>query len=218
MEELNKDTTFDNDTRLKELERKEEELKKKEKRMRRRIIFLLLLLLLIIISCIYLFRGREIKNDDSMESEIAAEAGIMPGMSPEEIQDRLNRRVAESRLNVSINTEPVFEDGRAKGDVRIENIPGNNYSFKVKITVTDANENEGAKDHIGDVIMQTGLIAPNSYVYEKALDVNLPRGAYTCTATFTAYKEVEQSDGSKKMEEQGQTGVQIIVTVMNTVE
>lgn len=217
MEEQEKEM-IDNsaEEKLKELQKKEEDLKKREKKLRRRVLLLILLLLLLIGGCSAYMWDR--KGNDGIEREIAAEVGIMPGMSPEEIQDRLNRRVAESRLNASINTEPVFENGRAKGDIRIENIPGNNYSFIVTLTVTDANENEGAKDHIGEVIMKTGLIDPNTYVYEKALDVNLPRGAYTCTATFTAYKEVEKEDGTKQMEEQGETGIQIIVTVLNTVD
>lgn len=218
LENKNENTSTDTDTeqRLKELEKREQELKTREKKLRRRVLLLILLLLLLIGSCSIYFKDK--KEDDGMEREVASELGIMPGMDPSEIQDRLNRRVAESRLNVSINTEPVYKNGRAAGDIRIENIPGNNYSFIVTLTVTDASENEGAADHIGEVIMKTGLIDPNTYVYEKPLDVNLPRGAYTCTATFTAYKEVEKEDGSKAMEEQGETGIQIIVTVQDTVK
>lgn len=216
MAELDNNNINNTDQRLRELEQKEKELKAREKKLRRRVLLLILLLLLLIGGCSLYVKDK--KEDDGMEREVAAELGIMPGMDPSEIQDRLNRRVAESRLNVSINTEPVFQNGKAPGDIRIENIPGNNYSFKVTITVTDASENEGAADHIGEVIMETGLIDPNTYVYEKPLDVNLPRGAYTCTATFTAYKEVEQEDGTKSMEEQGETGIQIIVTVLDTVK
>lgn len=200
-----------------QLRKKEEALKKREKKLRRRVLLLILLLLLLLGGCGAWFWDRE-KDNGGIEREVAAQTGLLPGMSPEEIQDRLNRRVAESRLNVSINTEPVFANGRAEGDIRIENIPGNNYSFVVTLTVTDASDNEGAKNHIGEVIMKTGLIDPNTYVDQKALDVNLPRGAYTCTADFTAYKEVEQEDGSMELEEQGATGVQIIVTVLDTVD
>ena len=110
MEELEKDM-IDNsaEEKLKELQKKEEELKKRERKLRRRVLLLILLLLLLIGGCSAYLWDR--KENDGIEREIAAEVGIMPGMTPEEIQDRLNRRVAESRLNASINTEPVFENG-----------------------------------------------------------------------------------------------------------
>ena len=198
----------------KKLEEKERELNRREKRLRLLTILLLLLLIILffgIWACVYQY------NRGGLERETEAELGILPGMSEEELQDRLNRRVAESRLNVSINTEPVFEDGKSPGNIRIENIPGNHYSFTVTLTVTDASENEGAKDYIGQTVMTTGLIAPNSYVPEKSLDVNLPRGQYVCTATFKAYK-VPEDDTDGEITEAGETGIQIILTVLNTAE
>ena len=196
------------------LEEKERELDRREKRLQRKTILLLSLLILLLAgigACYYQYSRGE------LERETEAELGILPGMSEQEMQDRLNRRVAESRLNVSINTEPVFEDGKSPGNIRIENIPGNHYSFTVTLTVTDASENEGAKDYIGQTVMSTGLIAPNSYVSEKNLDVNLPRGQYVCTATFKAYKMPEENTKGD-ITEAGETGIQIILTVLNTSE
>ena len=201
--------------RAKKLEEKERELNRREKRLRQKTVVLLLLMAFLLagIGTLYYRYDR-----GGLERETEAELGILPGMSEEEMQERLNRRVAESRLNVSINTEPVFEDGKTPGNIRIENIPGNHYSFTVTLTVTDASENEGAKDYIGQTVMTTGLIAPNSYVSEKALDVNLPRGQYVCTATFKAYKAEEKENGENEITEAGETGIQIILTVLNTAE
>lgn len=199
---------------LKSLEQREEELNKSEKKLRVKAILLIILLFLVTVGVILVYR----KDSGGLEKETEAQMGILPGMSEKEVQERLNRRVAESRLNVSINTEPVFADGKSLGNIRIENIPGNNYSFIVTLTVTDTSENEGASDYIGQTVMTTGLIAPNSYVAEKALDVNLPRGQYVCTASFKAYSVTEKENGEIETKEAGETGVQIILTVLDTAE
>ncbi len=49
-------------------------------------------------------------------------------MSDEEIKDRLNQRLA--------------------GDIRIENVINNHYSFTVSVNVIDASENPGAQEYI----------------------------------------------------------------------
>ena len=199
---------------LKSLEQREEELNKSERKLKVKAILLILLLIIITIGCSLIYR----QDRGGLEKEAEAQMGILPGMSEEEMQERLNKRVAESRLNVSINTEPVFADGKSPGNIRIENIPGNNYSFIVTLTVTDTSENEGASDYIGQTVLTTGLIAPNSYVAEKALDVNLPRGQYVCTASFKAYSVTEKENGEIETTEAGETGLQIILTVLDTVE
>lgn len=42
-----------------------------------------------------------------------------------------------------MNPTPVFADGKAKGDVRIENIQGNQYGFTVTITVIGTDDSPG---------------------------------------------------------------------------
>lgn len=142
----------------------------------------------------------------ALQRELDAELGILPGMSSDEIQDRLNRKVAESRLNISMNPTPVFADGAAEGDVRIENIQGNKYGFIVSITVIGTDEAPGAKDFLDQEILKTGLIEPGKYLEKKRLDVDLPKGIYVCIATFTAYSlETDMEIGS--------AGMQIVLTV-----
>ena len=127
---------------------------------------------------------------------MAAELGLLPGMTEEEIRDRLNRKVADSMMNISINPKPVFANGRAAGDLRIENIPGNSCSFTVTIRRSDT----------GQTILQTGVIDPGYYVEQMALDTPLPAGEYPCLALFTAYR-------TETWEEIGQAGTTILLTV-----
>ena len=199
-----------------ELRIRQEQLRKEKKRKKRKRLLLLLLLLLLLAGGVGFFLGTYLKNQksDTLQRELNAAVGILPGMSEEEIQDRLNRNVAEGRLNISINPTPVYENGAAEGNIRIENIQGNKYSFAVTITCIGASEDTGAKDYVNHVVMKTGLIDPGTYVEYKKLDESLPKGKYTCVATFNAYRVVtEETTGEESYEPVGAAGTQILLTV-----
>lgn len=179
-----------------EEKKKSEELDKKKRFPWFRVLVIVLLL---VIVCLLLLRTCTSEpGPEALERELAAEMGLLPGMSEEEIQDRLNRKVAESMLNVSINPTPVFADGTSAGDLRIENIPGNNYAFTVTIVRSDT----------GDVLLTTGLIDPGYYVEYLSLDQDLPAGEYLCVANFKAYNP-------ETMEEIGEVGTEILITIEN---
>ena len=191
------------------------EMRQEQRRKKRRKwLLLLLLLLLFLLGGFFLYRYLGERETDSIQRELNAEVGILPGMSEEEIQDRLNRNVAEGRLNISINPLPEFADGKSEGNINIENIKGNKYSFAVTITCIGASEDPGAQDHVNEVVMKTGLIDPGSYVDYKKLDVDLPKGEYTCVATFDAYRTVtDEKTGAETYEKAGAAGSQILITV-----
>lgn len=188
--------------------------RQRKKRKKKRILLILLLLLLCFAGGILFYVYRDRGGTDRLGKELAAELGLLPGMSEEEIRDRLNRNVAEGRFNISINTVPEFKNGRSAGNIRIENIQGNRYSMAVTVTCIGASEDEGAAGHVGETVMTTGLIDPGSYVLEKKLDVDLPKGKYTCVATFDAYKTVtDEKTGEEDYELVGSAGTQILITV-----
>lgn len=180
--------------------------KQKGKKKRKAAVLVVLLILLILVTGAGIRKYIRVEKQEGIQRELDAELGILPGMKEEEIQDRLNRKVAESRLNVSMNPTPVFADGSAEGNVRIENIEGNNYAFAVKIEVIGTNEEEEAKKYIGKTILTTGVIDPGMYLEKKKLDEKLPKGTYVCVASFTAY-DVES------LTEIGVAGMQIVITV-----
>ncbi len=167
------------------------------------IIVAILVLAGIIIAIILLMQNcstqdSETGGSSSPERERAAAMGLLPGMTDEEIEDRLNRKVAESMMNVSFNPTPEFEDGKSAGNLRIENIPGNNYAFTVTIVRADT----------GEQILKTGLIDPGYYVQDIKLDKELPKGEYPCVATFTGYDP-------QTLQEIGETGSQLVITIKN---
>ena len=108
----------------------------------------------------------------------AAVDGNLEGMSEREIRELMQNKVAESMLAISINTSPEFPDGVSKGTLRIENNASNRYNMTVAIV----------RDDTGETIYQSAGIRPGQMIEEDELDVNLAKGDYPCTATFTAYE------------------------------
>ena len=118
------------------------------------------------------------------EKEARAKAGVVydssaveggwDNLSPEEIAEKLNEKVAEGMINISMNTAPYFEDSTAEGNLMIVNESINNYPQKVQIVRNDT----------GEQIYQSKAIPVGSKIERAALDVELPAGTYECTAMF----------------------------------
>ena len=118
------------------------------------------------------------------KEEARAKAGIVydssaieggwDNLSPEEIAERLNQKVEEGMINISMNTAPYFENGTAEGNLMLVNESINNYPQKVQIVRNDT----------GEQIYESGAIAVGSKIERAKLDVVLPAGTYECTAYF----------------------------------
>ena len=104
----------------------------------------------------------------------SAVEGGWDNLSPEEIAEKLNEKVAEGMINISMNTAPYFEDGKAEGNVMIVNESINNYPQQVEFIRNDTQE----------AIYQSKAIPVGSKIERAALDVELPAGTYECTAMF----------------------------------
>ena len=104
----------------------------------------------------------------------SAVEGGWDNLSPEEIEARLNEKVAEGMINISMNTAPYFENGASEGNVMIVNESINNYPQQVEFIRNDT----------GEQIYQSKAIPVGSKIEHAALDVELPAGTYECTAMF----------------------------------
>ena len=104
----------------------------------------------------------------------SAVEGGWDNLSPEEIAEKLNEKVAEGMINISMNTAPYFENGTAEGNVMIVNEAINNYPQQVEFIRNDT----------GEHIYQSKAIPVGSKIEHAALDVELPAGTYECTAMF----------------------------------
>ena len=79
----------------------------------------------------------------------SAVEGGWDNLSPEEIAEKLNEKVAEGMINISMNTAPYFENGTAEGNVmivKIADVPltGIHSCYKMPKSI----ENKGVFSHI----------------------------------------------------------------------
>ena len=104
----------------------------------------------------------------SSKSGIVYDSSTVEGgwdnLSPEEIAEKLNEKVAEGMINISMNTAPYFEDGKAEGNVMIVNESINNYPQQVEFIRNDT----------GEQIYQSKAIPVGSKIERAALDAELP--------------------------------------------
>ena len=118
------------------------------------------------------------KEEASAQTGIVYDSSAVEGgwdnLSPEEIAEKLNEKVAEGMINISMNTAPYFENSIAEGNLMIVNESINNYPQKVQIIRNDT----------GEQIYEAGAIAVGSKIERAKLDVALPAGTYECTAYF----------------------------------
>ena len=118
------------------------------------------------------------KEDARGQTGIVYDSSAVEGgwdnLSPEEIAERLNQKVAEGMINISMNTAPYFENGASEGNIMIVNESINNYPQQVEFIRNDT----------GEQIYQSNAIPVGSKIERAALDVELPAGTYECTAMF----------------------------------
>ena len=136
-------------------------------------------------------------SDNSMEIDSNAIVGGLETKSKEELQEELNKKLAEGMMNISMNLNPVFEDGKSDGNLMIINESINNYSQWVEIILTKT----------GEQIYKSGLIPVGHKIENAKLTVDLDAGVYECTAYF---HQVDESGN-----ELGKAGAKIELTVKN---
>ncbi len=130
-----------------------------------------------IFTAVRMIRKPAQTKDDPKTGIVYDDAAIEGGwdsLSPEEIAEKLNEKVAEGMINISMNTAPYFENGKAEGNVMIVNESINNYPQKVQIVRNDT----------GEQIYESNAIPVGSKIERATLDVTLPAGTYECTAYF----------------------------------
>ena len=130
-----------------------------------------------IFTAVRLIRKPAQSKDDPKTGIVYDSSAVEGGwdnLSPEEIAEKLNEKVAEGMINISMNTAPYFENGKAEGNVMIVNESINNYPQKVQIVRNDT----------GEQIYESNAIPVGSKIERATLDVTLPAGTYECTAYF----------------------------------
>lgn len=169
-----------------------------EKKKKKVWLFLLFFLLLAIIALLAALVLKKPEEPQQGMREANAMIGQFEGKTLEEIEEELNRVVERGLFNISINPDIILNTGADEADVRIENVPGNQYLMRVTIT----------QDDTGEVLYTTGLIEPNYHVQKITFDKVLPKGTYPATAVFTAYDMETEAEA-------GTAAAKITITVKN---
>lgn len=100
-------------------------------------------------------------------------------INKDELINQLNKKVDESMINISMNLNPIFKDGKSDGLLMIVNEEINNYPQVIEIFRQDTNQ----------LIYKSKGIPVGSLIESAKLDINLAKGDYDCIAYFNAINE-----------------------------
>ena len=139
----------------------------------------LILLLIALLSCCGYGIYKNFQNQSKFADDFSAKKGLLSDMSKDQIQKLMDQTVKEGYVNVFINSNPIFENGKAPGNIYIQNVPANKFGYRVTIKLKDSNEE----------ILHTGYIAPGYNVEKHTLDRPLAKGQYEAVAVFLCYKD-----------------------------
>lgn len=169
------------------------------------LILLLILFGLLLLLCLLLrscgadpVEPKPNKPIFDLTPDSGAQEGDFEKKSQEELQEELNKKVEEGMMNISMNLNPIFEDGTSEGNLLIMNEEINRYPQIIEIYRKDTNE----------LIYRSGLIPVGSRVEYGKLLVDLDAGQYPCIAYFNGINE----ETATLM---GKAGAEIMLTVKN---
>ena len=75
-----------------------------------------------IFTAVRMIRKPAASKDDPKTGIVYDDSAVEGGwdnLSPEEIAEKLNEKVAEGMINISANTSPIFEDGESEGNLML---------------------------------------------------------------------------------------------------
>jgi hypothetical protein len=157
-----------------------------DKKKKRRLVFILIIAA---VAAVLVLHGlgiltfpwehgpRAIVAGDLFPGEGNTDDGYLEGMSQEDIRDQMQKVADESYFSFKINATPVFADGKAEGNLEIENPSYNVYPMVVQIFL----------DGTDELIYDSGGILPDKHITKAKLLRDLPKGVHKATAYLNAY-------------------------------
>lgn len=116
-----------------------------------------------------------------LESEV--EEGLLPTLTEHEKETVTNRLIDEGSFNATISNVILLDSQELSGRADIQNIANNHYNIGVEISL---NQNY-------EVVYQSEIMQPDSYIERIKLQSDLGIGEYPATAVFTAYDPEDDS-------------------------
>lgn len=162
------------------------------------IIIILLIIVIALLAVLVLRPPTQQAVATAPRKDPTAMVGELKDKTKEEIQAELNKVVEAGMFNVKVNTVIDYPDGNSEGEVRIQNVPNNNFSMQVRFILAET----------GETVYTTGVLEQNQFIEKAKLDVPLKKGTYEATAEFLALDP-------ETLSEQGKTNVNITLNVLN---
>ena len=106
--------------------------------------------------------------------------------------DALNQKAADGMITVSMNADPVFENGTAKGNLQILNDVSNTRPQVVEIYL----KNTEGKVNKDKLVYRSGKIPVGGKIQSVALDQKLSKGDYAALAVFNAISDNDEIIGT----------------------
>lgn len=151
-----------------------------KKNNKKKWVIIIFCLILVNLLCIFVYNNyHEYKLSKGV---LTGRIGNIPGMTPEQLQEQLQKEADASQFSFSINSSPIFENGKSEGNLRIANPPYNTYTIKVVIKLDSSDK----------IIFESGKIKPNHYIENAKLNKNLEAGEHKATATIEAYNDKDE--------------------------
>lgn len=175
------------------------EIKKTENKKDKKLIILILVIVILFLLTVSLsalvgfhcFKQMNNANSQSKNINFGIDSNIsseeLSNLTKEEIQNELNKKINEGMINISMNTQPTFKDGKSEGNLLIVNNTVNNYPQIVEIYIpaeTETKNDETTVIKEEQLIYQSGVIPVGSRIDNAKLNVDLEKGNYDCVAYF----------------------------------
>ena len=122
--------------------------------------------------------GKEQPMETAAEPGFSTTAmvGALPDKTEDEIRAMLQQQMDDTQIAFSINAHPVFADGEAMGDLKLESPANNINNIRFRIV----------RDDTGEQVYDSGILQPNHYILEDRLQTKEPleKGDHACTANI----------------------------------
>lgn len=140
----------------------------------KKILIITIIPIMVASTVFFIIKNNKKKSEGSAISGYVLGSGIEPDLTPEEIQELLNKKVDESKVAFSIYSEPIFEG--KKGIIMFANPRYSAHDLELTVTLD------------GKEIIKTAKISPDQYIEEiSLLGKPLKKGEHKAIGNIKAY-------------------------------
>ncbi|MEI5994559.1 hypothetical protein [Candidatus Enterococcus mansonii] len=177
---------------------KNDQVNEDKKKKKRLLLLLLLLVFAAVAGSLYYYYSTKTEPVQVVSGDYLPETKGAKKMSDKEIKATEQKAVDQSKFNMVIKSEAVFETADSEGSLYIQNPIENGYPINVVIRLDSNNEE----------VYSSGAIQPGYEINGAMLEKKIAKGDHAATATFDIYD-------SKTNKKRGQVQAGITIRINN---